>query len=297
MSSKVEYVARSLSRGTHKKYETFIINEIYSRLNNPNLEIATQQHVVTKNDGTKYIDLYFPQLKIAIEVDEWYHNSEDQAERDKKREENIRQAVLESTVVDLNNEIHFERIVLAECWSLELLFKRIDEVVSYINDSIKKLSKPLVWNFTEEEKTEEIKIRGYLQRGDSFRIMPDIIRMFGIKWNGNGCGKCTYRLPNKQLIWSPTLSLAGSNKDGWVNTISEDLTRIYESGVNGKGKTYGDYEWDLEHKSERIVFLKYKDALGFQRRRFLGVYVVEGYDADKQAEVWKLRDEKVNISI
>lgn len=67
MSSKVEYVARSLSRGTHKKYETFIINEVYSRLNNPNLEIATQQHVVTKNDGTKYIDLYFPQLKIAIE--------------------------------------------------------------------------------------------------------------------------------------------------------------------------------------------------------------------------------------
>jgi len=28
MSSKVEYVARSLSRGTHKKYETFIINEV-----------------------------------------------------------------------------------------------------------------------------------------------------------------------------------------------------------------------------------------------------------------------------
>ena len=95
MSSKVEYVARSLSRGTHKKYETFVINEIYSRLSNPNLEIATQQHVVTKNDGTKYIDLYFPQLKIAIEVDEWYHNSEDQAERDKKREENLPQSYLE----------------------------------------------------------------------------------------------------------------------------------------------------------------------------------------------------------
>jgi hypothetical protein len=34
MISKIEYVAKSLTRGTHKSYETFIINEIYSRLNN-----------------------------------------------------------------------------------------------------------------------------------------------------------------------------------------------------------------------------------------------------------------------
>lgn len=297
MSSKLEYVARCLSRGTHKKYETLIINEIYSRLNNPNLEIATQQHVVTKNDGTKYIDLYFPQLKIAVEVDEWYHNSEEQAKRDKRREENIRQAVLESTIVDLNNEIHFERIVLAECWTLELLFKRIDEVVSLVNESINKLPEPLIWNFTEEEKTNEITKRGYLQRGDSFRIMADIIRIFGVHRNGNGCGRCTYKLKNKQVIWSPTLSLAGSNKDGWVNTISEDLTKIYESGVDGKGKSEGDYKWDVDNRSERIVFLKYKDALGFQRRRFLGVYVADYYDHDKKAEVWKLKEETVNIKI
>lgn len=37
MSSKLEYVARCLSRGTHKKYETLIINEIYSHLNNGEL--------------------------------------------------------------------------------------------------------------------------------------------------------------------------------------------------------------------------------------------------------------------
>ena len=34
---KLEYVARSLSRGTNKKYETYVINEIYQKENNPNL--------------------------------------------------------------------------------------------------------------------------------------------------------------------------------------------------------------------------------------------------------------------
>lgn len=297
MDEKLMYVAKSLSRGTHKVYETFVINEIYSRLNNPNLEIATQQHVVTKNDGIKFIDLFFPQLKIAIEVDELYHNTEDQKNRDKEREANIRQAVLESTIVDLNDEIRFKRIDFAECWSLERLFKRIDEIVLFIKDSIAALPKPLIWNYTDEEKKIEIIKRGYLKRGDSFKIMADIIRIFGVKRNGNGCGKCTYRLRNGQTIWSPTLSLDGSNKDGWVNTISDNLEFIYESGVNGKGKTQENYNFDVEHKAERIVFLKYKDALGFQRRRFLGVYDVDSYDEERKAEVWKLKSEIANIKV
>lgn len=296
MSTKLEYVARCLSR-EHKKYETFIINEIYSRLNNPNLEISTQQHVVTKDDGTKYIDLYFPQLKIAVEVDEWYHNSEEQKQRDVKREENIKQAVLESTIVDLNSEIHFERVVLADCPDLDSLFNRIDEVVAYIKNEIIKLGYPLVWNYSEEEKTADILKRGYLKRGDSFRIMPDIIRIFGVSWNGNGCGKCTYWLNDKYLIWSPTLSIEGSDKDGWVNEISNDLTTIYESGTKGKEKTRGGFEWDVNNQTKRIVFLKYKDALGFQRRRFLGVYVADSFNEEKKAEVWKLKDEFVDINI
>ena len=297
MDNKIIYVAHCLSRGTHKKYENFIINAIYSKLSNPNVEIATQQHVVTKDGKTKYIDLYFPQLKIAVEVDELYHDSPEQKERDKKREDNIKQAVLESTVVDLNNEIHFERVVLSECPDLDSLLKRIDEVVLFLKNKIKSLNEPLVWNLDEEEKKKEILERGYLKRGDSFRIMADIIRMFGINWNGNGCGKCTYKLSKQKIIWSPTLSLQGSNKNGWVNEISDDLTLIYESGVNGKGKNPGDSTRDIENQTQRIVFLKYKDALGFQRRRFLGVYIADSYDEEKHAEVWRLIDEKVSLKL
>ena len=42
----------------------------------------------------------------------------------------------------------------------------------------------------------------------------------------------------------------------------------------GKGKNPGDAQWDIDHSTKRVVFLKYKDALGNKYRRFLGVYSV-----------------------
>ena len=89
------------------------------------------------------------------------------------------------------------------------------------------------------------------------------------------------------MIWSPSLSINGSNRSGWINTISDDLLEIYESGVNGKTKTREDVLWDKRNMPERIVFMKYKDALGLNYRRFIGVYKVDRYDNNKKAEVWR----------
>ena len=95
-------------------------------------------------------------------------------------------------------------------------------------------------------------------------------------------------------IWSPTLSFNGSDRGGWINTINEDLSIIYESGTgkDGKGKNPGDAQWDIDHATKRVVFLKYKDALGNKYRRFLGVYMCSGYDNEKNAEIWKLTSDK-----
>ena len=108
--TKLAYIAKSLSRGTNKKYETFVINEIYSRLNNPELEIKTQQRVNTTDGEVKYIDLYFPQLKIAVEVDEEYHDNDEQRKRDIIRENSIKLSDLESTLTEKEHEIRFERV-------------------------------------------------------------------------------------------------------------------------------------------------------------------------------------------
>ena len=77
--------------------------------------------------------------------------------------------------------------------------------------------------------------RGYLMRGDNLTTMKNIIHVFGKDLRG--WQKSTYHI-NGVTIWSPTLSFNGSDRGGWINTINEDLSIIYESGTgkDGKGK-------------------------------------------------------------
>lgn len=295
MYTKLAYVARCLSRGTQKKFETYVINAIYAKLNNPNLEIKTQQYVNTK-EGRRFIDLYFPQLKIAIEINEGYHDNPWQKIQDKKRMDSIKLAILESTILDAENDIKFHTIPIVKNGvyiKLEELNNMINDVVNQINLMILEYEKkqPLIWFFENDKKLDEIINRGYLNIGDSFSSMKDILYIFGKKVKG--WQRCTYK---EKGVWSPTLSVEGSDRAGWVNTITEDLTEIFESGVKGKkSKTIGDVEWDKCNNTKRIVFLKFKDALGNNGRRFIGVYVADRFDSNKQAEVWKRIETKCSL--
>lgn len=296
---KRNYIVKSLSKGTHKKYETFVVNQIYAGLYNPNLEIVTQQHVLTKEGKIKYIDLYFPQINYGIEVDEPYHDDEKQKLRDKEREEKIEEAILESVIVETNRSIKFIRITISENETIESLIKTINKTVDEIKKEITKLKKPLIWNYGDEEVKKDILERGYLKRDDSLTYMADIIRLFGVSFNGNSYQRCTKWLDKneKYLIWSPTLSFRGSNKSGWINTISNDLNFIYETGTQGKEKTEHGFIWDRENNVKRIVFMKFKDALGNRKRKFLGVYVADSYDKDTKTEVWKFVSDSVRLDI
>lgn len=103
--TKAGYISQMLNKRTkNKKYENFVINQIYARLDNPELEIITQQCVrITNSDienltvieeGKYYlIDLYFPQINFAVEVDEGHHENEQNYYSDKERENYIKGAI------------------------------------------------------------------------------------------------------------------------------------------------------------------------------------------------------------
>lgn len=298
MSSKLDYIVHSLSKGTNKKYETYIINSIWNRLNNPEVEFATQQYVKDSDGNTRYIDMYFPQIKFAIEVDEWYHGSDWQSSRDKKRAEAIRTAILDSTIADRFSEITFKRIKIYKeggaAKTAEELNQDVDEIVSNIKKCLEKLGEGIRWDYDEEARMESIIRRGYLMRSDKLSTMKNILHVFGKNVRGWQSGSCWI---DGIMIWSPTLSFNGSDQSGWINTISDDLSKIYESGTgaNGKGKSPGDAQRDIDNATKRVVFLKYKDALGQRYRRFLGVYMCKGYDEEKKAEVWKLTSDKYDL--
>ena len=95
LSEKLDHIAYMFNVRTNgKAYENFIVNAIYTKVNNPELIPVTQQYVKdTINNKYYFIDLYFPQINLGIEIDEMHHNDEKNQENDKIREDYITSAI------------------------------------------------------------------------------------------------------------------------------------------------------------------------------------------------------------
>jgi len=290
---KLEYVARSLSRGTNKVYETYVINAIYQKVNNPNLIIETQKEIKLENGYRPLIDLFLPQLNIAIEVDEGYHASEAQHDHDIWREKSINSQISKPCI---GNSILFERVIAHDV-SLEEINARIDEIVRLINSKIKSHTTPLVWK-SKEELLEDIKKRGTIELDDCFDSNVQIINLVYNR-NYSGWQKSTYR-----LLWFPVIS--DKDDDGtltsrasWQNFFNQTHSIIYEradnSSLNERKK-----EWALADKQNgivRVVFVKDRDSFGKTRKRFAGVFVAAGWDDNLNAQIWRLERTRIKIPL
>jgi len=291
--NKLEYIARSLSRGTNKKYETYVINAIYQKVSNPNLEIETQK-VIKLNDGySPLIDLYLPQLEIAIEVDESYHDSERQKNHDLWREDSINSQVRKSCIGD---SIRFERVKVSS-GDIEAVNKRIDELVSYIKEKIDERTEPLVW-LSDDEKIEKIKERGTIEVNDCFYNNVQIINIVYGK-NYKGWQKAGYK-----SLWFPVMSdklddNSLTNRSSWQNFFNSSKTVIYERSTsketNENKKGYAIK--DQQNITTRIVFVKDRDTFGVSRKRFAGVFQARGWDDNLQAQIWKLLSTEIDIPL
>lgn len=290
---KLEYVARSLSRGTNKVYETYVINAIYQKVNNPNLIIETQKEIKLENGYRPLIDLFLPQLNIAIEVDEGYHASETQHNHDIWREKSINSQISKPCIGD---SILFERVIAHDV-SLEEINARIDEIVRLINSKIESRTTPLVWK-SKEELFEDIKKRGTIQLDDCFDSNVQIINLVYNR-SYSGWQKCTYR-----LLWFPVIS--DKDDDGtltsrasWQNFFNQTHSIIYEradnSSLNERKK-----EWALADEQNgivRVVFVKDRDSFGKTRKRFAGVFVAAGWDDNLNAQIWRLERTRIKIPL
>lgn len=112
-------------------------------MDNPNLKFITQQMFRRSDNKVALADLYFPQLRLSVEIDEDYHMS--QKERDKERTADIlaKMKSLESVVDFEPEEI---RINADKNQTLESLNSQIDDVVCEINNRIKRLHHKLEWD-------------------------------------------------------------------------------------------------------------------------------------------------------
>lgn len=120
MSTQVEKFIFNNTRTSHKRWESIVMYALHYALRDVKL---MSQYPVDKY----FIDGYFPDLKIAVEIDEPYHNR--QKEDDSKRESDIK--------TELNCE--FFRINVSEP-----VYEQIDTLV----DKIRALSPPK-WEIKE----------------------------------------------------------------------------------------------------------------------------------------------------
>lgn len=135
--AKINYISRQLARTAKKGLELYVVSRIWHLLNDLTIKFVTQQYVV-RPQGYALTDMYFPQLKLHLEIDEAGHKS--RVEEDKLRQADIVNATghevlrinVDNTVEEINRQV-------------EVLVERIKGGVPHPRDSGKSIWFPKLY--------------------------------------------------------------------------------------------------------------------------------------------------------
>lgn len=298
-SEQLDHIAHMLNiRTMGKAYENFIVNAIYARVGNPELVPVTQQYVRNPRDPRHYylLDLYFPQLKYGVEVDEEHHLKDTQIERDKLREEDVRAAIeCEEDRISIYDRDGNKR-------SYAEIDKDIDRVVSIIKKRVSAIP-PLKWE-TNEDRKSVVKNKGVFSVDDDvyYESVTEIYNICGGKRTGKEKGKhvtklqkCYLRLNANYKLWVPILTIVDekdvvlNGKNGYENFLSEDKNTLIEKSVHSIEPAF-----DINYK--RVVFMRMRNYYGRQCIRFIGVFeLTEESDDKEHKQVYRRIAKEVSI--
>lgn len=260
---KNDYLFKSFAKQKQSK-ENYIINAVYSRINNKELKPVTQQCI---RIGKKYrkIDLFFPQLNIGIECDEAYHKN--RKEKDAKRTIEIKDKL---NAVVLNKK-EYKQIRIDATLDYDKLFEKINQVAN----QIKKKCRNIKWE-SHEETLKRIKQGNIVKINDNitYKTHDEVCKLFNIKARPRRGGEI---LNDNYHIWFPKLAIKDENgkwkaKDKkWNNKLSEDWKTIIETTNKNVRRKRGknDNYWKT---CKRLTFAKTKDLEGTTGYRFIGVF-------------------------
>lgn len=266
---KVEYIIKSISKISRKKWEFFIISRIIHKLDDDDIEFVTQQCIRRPNGEYYLTDLYFPQFDIHLEVDEPFHSNK--IEEDQRRENDI----------VLATEHQIKRIKISDQGqnqSLSSIRSEVDEFVEFIRFlKIEKLrtNEFSPWDWEHKFSSKPIIERGYLDVADNvtFRTQIEAMRCFGFSGNGYQRGAWTIPDGSTDIIWFPRLY----KHFIWHNELSPDGRHIYERALDEEGRvSIAKQIKDARAKpdSKMIVFAKSKDTLGANLLRYVGTFKI-----------------------
>lgn len=260
--SEVDFHSRLLRSITGKRYEAYAISRVIHLLDDPEIELVTQQPIRLENGRLALLDLFIPQFGLGIEVDELHHFSERSQAADRLREQAIVNAA--STKI--------RRVRVENADSLTTLKREVDDLIA----SIRRLKDDAVsagtlTPFVYGNRYDPAHWRsvGTVTTRDDIQMhsMVDVLALFGQEvghWQ-----RGVFRLSDTLQVWMPTLAQEGmSARSDWKNTLSRDELSIVEEQL-----TDGEYVYDKAVRS--VVFARFKDPIFLmQYYRFLGVFEI-----------------------
>lgn len=261
--SKDDYVLRSLSKTRHKRIEHFVVNRIYHLLDDPEIEFICQQ-LVRRKEGPALTDMFFPQFRLHLEVDEPFHARN--VEADQVRAQDI--------VTITSHEIRRIRAYDGEqnLRPLSEIAQEVDHFVALLRDRKNEAvasQRFEAWNYERQyDPTPHIE-RGHIDASDNVivRYQKDALQCFG--YTGGHYQRGLWRLDTdlRRIVWFPRLWKHGE----WENALSADGNVITE---DASGQAVEGYRIPMndDFVDERIVFAKWHDPLGRNVYRFTGVF-------------------------
>lgn len=267
---KLAYLSQIFSKIDRKGVETYVIARIWNKLDNLDLHIISQQYVQREN-GYALLDLYFPQIKFGVEVNEAYHLSQPEEDKIRKQEVEILTGVT---------------IVAVDCSKpIEEVHQQIDEVVAEINHRIDKTTNFKPWH-AGTLNPDSYKAMGILKVEDEVILSStdDICTIFETKVPKRGFLRAGgVLLRNGDFVWWPN-----AIHPIWANEMSDDGERIVEHNKSDEQKRSQHVANCLALNQRRITFYRKKDIFGQYYYRFVGVYEMDKNASKKQNKcVWR----------
>ena len=82
---KHEYLVDQIHRTAYKKYESFVVGSLIHDKSLSELKPCTQHYVKRVDGGYALLDLYYPQIDLAIEIDEPAHANNVESDESRQR--------------------------------------------------------------------------------------------------------------------------------------------------------------------------------------------------------------------
>lgn len=264
MIDKKDYILKTLSNTKNKNFENYVINRLYTRLNDLDIKPMTQKYV-KRQKGYALIDLYFPQFNIGIECDEIYHSQ--QIEMDSLRTEDI--------VTELKN--YGEHRIKESFNLLSEINISIDNVVEVLkNEKNRQLQNKTFrkWQILSPEEYFKNKEKITIYDDIEFNTICEASNLiFNTCYKGQQKSYFKIKTTNSNIrAWFPQLAIEKNgtmvaSSSGWNNTINDNKDTIIE---------YNEFVDNTDNsfdKMERVTFMKIKNKITNKSNyKFLGVF-------------------------